>query len=71
MIAAGPAGAGPAAWRTMAESADLVDGLYLVRNSVPFDVAFSLDRDERTAWIVALGTLDGRVWDWGAMRWTT
>ena len=54
----------------MAESADLVDGLYLVRNSVPFDVAFSLDQDERTAWIVALGTLDGRVWDWGAMRWT-
>ena len=69
MTAAGPAGAGPAALRAMAESADLVDGLYLVRNSVPFDVAFSLDQDERTAWIVALGTLDGRVWDWGAMRW--
>ena len=54
----------------MAESADLVDGLYLVRNSVPFDVAFSLDQDERRAWIVALGTLDGRTYDWEAMRWT-
>ena len=69
MTAAGPAGAGPAALRAMAESADLVDGLYLVRNSVPFDVAFSLDQDERRAWIVALGTLDGRTYDWGAMRW--
>ncbi len=54
----------------LTESADLVDCLYLVRNGVPFDVAFSLDQDERRAWIVALGTLDGRVWDWGAMRWT-
>ena len=60
-----------AALRALTESADLVDSLFLVRNHVPFDVAFSLDQDERTAWIVALGTLDGRVWDWGAMRWTT
>ena len=54
----------------MAESADLVDGLYLVRNGIPFDVAFSLDQGERTAWIVAIGTLDGKQWDWRAGQWT-
>ena len=48
----------------------MVDGLFLVRNGVPFDVAFSLAADERTAWIVVMGEMDGRVRDWGAMRWT-
>ena len=54
----------------MTTSADLVDSLYLVRNGVPFDVAFSLDQDERTAWIITLGELSGRTYNWGAMRWT-
>jgi len=54
----------------MTRSADLVDSLYLVRNGVPFDVAFSLDAAERTAWIVVLGELEGLAWDWGSMRWT-
>ena len=36
---------------------------------MPFDVAFSLPEDERLAFIVALGTLDGREFDWAAMRW--
>jgi len=54
----------------MTRSADLVDSLYLVRDGVPFDVAFSLDAAERTAWIVVLGELEGLAWDWGAMRWT-
>ncbi len=62
---------GLAALRALTTSADLVDGLFLVRNGVPFDVAFSLDEAERTAWVVAMGTLDGHVWDWGAMQWTT
>ncbi len=47
-----------------------MDCLYLMRNGVSFDVAFSLDVAERTAWVVALGQMDGRTWDWGAMRWT-
>jgi hypothetical protein len=38
---------------------------------VPFDVAFSLPADERMAFVVALGTLDGRVFDWQAMRWNS
>jgi len=47
-----------------------MDCLYLMRNGVSFDVAFSLDVVERTAWVVALGQMDGGTWDWEAMRWT-
>jgi hypothetical protein len=36
---------------------------------VPFDVAFSLPVDERDAFIVALGTLEGREFDWHRGRW--
>jgi hypothetical protein len=36
---------------------------------VPFDVAFSLPVDERMAFIVALGSLDGREFDWHRLRW--
>lgn len=36
---------------------------------MPFDVAFSLPEDERVAFVVALGTLEGRLFDWNAMRW--
>jgi hypothetical protein len=48
---------------------DLVDCLYLVRNGVPFDVAFSLPVDERLAWVVVMGRFDGFDYDWGARRW--
>jgi hypothetical protein len=41
----------------------------LVKNGVPFDVAFSLLEEERLAWIVALGTLEGREFDWQICRW--
>ncbi len=36
---------------------------------MPFDVAFSLPEDERLAFIVALGTLEGREFDWQTLRW--
>lgn len=36
---------------------------------MPFDVAFSLPPDERLAWVVALGTLDGREFDFTANTW--
>jgi hypothetical protein len=36
---------------------------------VPFDVAFSLSPDERLAWIVAIGRLDGREFDFSTMSW--
>ncbi len=38
-------------------------------NGVPFDVAFSLSATQRLAWVVAVGTLRGRVFDWGSMSW--
>ena len=46
-----------------------MDCLYLVRNGVPFDVAFSLPADERLAWVVVFGTLDGGEFDFVSMRW--
>jgi len=46
-----------------------VDCLYLLRNGVPFDVAFSLPPEDRLAWIVALGRLDGREFDFIRMEW--
>jgi len=36
---------------------------------VPFDVAFSLQIEDRLGWIVALGTLDGGCFDFNQMRW--
>jgi hypothetical protein len=36
---------------------------------VPFDVAFSLTQRERLAWVVVMGTLHGRVFDWSTETW--
>jgi hypothetical protein len=36
---------------------------------VPFDVAFSLPTDERQAFIIAFGSLDGRQFDWASGTW--
>jgi hypothetical protein len=36
---------------------------------VPFDVAFSLPEDERLAFVVALGTLEGLAFDWNDLSW--
>ncbi len=43
--------------------------MYLCRNGVPFDVAFCLGAEERLAFVVALGTLEGRTFDWGILAW--
>jgi hypothetical protein len=43
--------------------------LWLVKNGVPFDVAFSLDEITRAAWCIRFGQLDGRKFDWRAMEW--
>jgi hypothetical protein len=47
----------------------LIDCLYLVQNGVPFDVAFSLNTMDRTAYVIAIGTLNGNVFDWSQFRW--
>jgi hypothetical protein len=41
----------------------------LVKNGVPFDVAFSLPVVDRLAWIVALGQLGGLEYDWDNRAW--
>ncbi len=46
-----------------------MDSLFLVRNGVPFDVAFALDPDERAAWVIALATLAGHRFDFNTMSW--
>ena len=46
-----------------------MDCLYLVRNGVPFDFAFSLPPDERVAWILAIAGLDGLEFDAAAQAW--
>lgn len=46
-----------------------MDPLYLVRNGVPFDVAFSLEPHERLAWIVVLAGFDGIRYDWEKNSW--
>jgi hypothetical protein len=38
---------------------------------VPFDVAFSLTSTERTAFVVALGELEGHVYDWDRLEWNS
>lgn len=47
----------------------LANGLYLVRNGVPFDVAFSLPPDEAMAWGIIFGEMDGNTWDFNSMAW--
>jgi hypothetical protein len=47
-----------------------VDSLYLVRNGVPFDVAFSLPPGERAAWVVVMGRFDGLDYNWQDKQWS-
>ncbi|MGE4482010.1 hypothetical protein [Acidocella sp.] len=43
--------------------------MYLVRCGVPYEVAFNMDEAERLAFIVTMGTLEGRVFDWATLCW--
>jgi hypothetical protein len=47
----------------------LIDCLYLVKNGVPFDIAFTLPSIWRRAFVVALGEMGGAQYDWQAMAW--
>jgi len=42
--------------------------LWLVKNGVPFDVAFSLDDLERTAYAIAFSEMEGAKFNWDSMR---
>jgi hypothetical protein len=37
---------------------------------VPFDVAFSLPTADRTAYVIAMGILDGHTFDWSTFGWS-
>lgn len=42
----------------------------LVKNGVrDIEYAFAMDRDERLAWLIVFGQLDGAEWDWNVMTW--
>lgn len=55
--------------RRITEDSELRNCLYLVKNGVPFDVAFSLKPIEAMAWSIIFGELDGSEFDWNAMAW--
>ncbi len=40
-----------------------------MKNGVPFDVAFSLSTEERTAWGIIFCEFEGGSYDWDAMTW--
>lgn len=55
--------------RLLSQDSDLVDCLFLVKNGVPFDVAFSLEASERLAWIVIFGQFGGLSYNWETGQW--
>lgn len=44
--------------------------LWLVKNGVPYDVAFSLNEIDRLAHMILLGSFEGNEWDWNRMMWS-
>lgn len=48
---------------------DFFEPLTLVKFGVPWDEAWSMDREERAAMVIAFGQLEGGTFDWSAMRW--
>jgi hypothetical protein len=42
--------------------------LWLVKNGVPFDVAFSLDDVMRTAWAIMFSEMQGAQFNWQSMQ---
>ena len=43
--------------------------LALLTRGVPFDIAFSLSNDERVAWLIIMGELEGGVFNWTTGQW--
>jgi hypothetical protein len=38
-------------------------------HGVPFETAASISPTQRFAWVVAVGTLKGRYFDWATLSW--
>ncbi len=45
------------------------DALSLVKHGVPYEKAMTMSAARRLAHVVAFGELDGRTFDWHALRW--
>jgi hypothetical protein len=50
-------------------SAELRECLALVDNKVPWDIAFSLDNNTRTAMLIIFGEMHGGVFSWSTGQW--
>ena len=55
--------------RLISEDGVLENRLYLVRNNIPFDVAFSLDNVTARGWALQFARMDGHDWDWDSGTW--
>jgi hypothetical protein len=53
----------------ISQNAELIECLWLVKNNVPFDVAFSLPPQERFGWAVILAQFEGSDFDFAADKW--
>ena len=53
----------------LANDGELTECLWLVRNNVPFDVAFSLDPETRFAYAVILARFEGSDYDFATNKW--
>lgn len=60
---------GEAEVRQIVDDPVLHNRLYLVRNNVPFDVAFSLDSVTARGWSMSFAKMDGHEWDWDQGDW--
>jgi hypothetical protein len=45
--------------RTLIDDAELSETLWLIKNGIPFDVAFALDPIDRFVWSVIFGKFEG------------
>jgi hypothetical protein len=60
-------------WKDQAKQ--IADNVYyrnvlaLVKQGIPFDVAFSLEWPEIVGWLVIFGEMEGREFSWSSMKW--
>jgi hypothetical protein len=59
----------PSAAEILSQDSATIDCLFLVMHGIPFDVAFSLEVEERLAWTVIIGQLKGLIFNWDTHTW--
>ena len=43
--------------------------LWLIKNGIPYDVAFGLSDERRTAWAIVFSEFEGGKFDWLNWQW--